>query len=137
MNEKVKSHLSPKDHSNREKHKQDNLFNPDYIELDEYGIIRVGCQRCNTPLRARTWVEVNGEKVMAVKNLPAYTVIDRAGDKPNILCCPDCEPYLKNLSEEDDDRIESAQMTGFVNGMIHARKTDKEIKEFIRRRRNG
>jgi hypothetical protein len=112
----------------------DNLFNPDYIDFDDFGHVEVRCMRCGTPVMARTELPTKEPNVKAIgmKKNSAYRQVDRPGKAP-IICCQQCEPLLKDLVPEEEERVESVHMYGWVSGMVWAGKSDETIKEFVRR----
>lgn len=94
--------------------------------------------RCGTPIMARTFLPTKDEntKVIGMKKLASYRQVDRRG-RASILCCQQCEPLLRNITPEEEDRIESVQMHGWISGMVFAGKSDEHIKGFIKMMREA
>ena len=132
MKDKMKKFLPQKDQNNANKTVQDNLFNPDYIDFDDFGHVEIRCMRCGTPIMSRAELPSRDEgvKVIGMKKLANYRQIDRKG-KATVLCCVQCEPAVSTLSPEDESRVDTVQLMGWIGGMVFAGKSDEHITRFV------
>ena len=121
--------MRPKEKEAAEKYQQDRLHNPEYVDFDEFGMKEVRCMRCSVPIRVRSFLEVEGEKVMALKTLSHYAIIPRPSG--SILCCTGCLPMLQQLDADTEARVNSQVLTGYVKELIQAKHSDEYITSFV------
>jgi len=125
--------------------KQDNLFDPDYVIYDEYGVKQTKCQRCGTVVVHRMsemirCVHCNKTfqiETKLLKELPNLVKIEKDlsnGKYVALLSCQECAPYFENLNESEEKRILAQLCYGWAKDLKQSKRPSKDIQNYIDKR---
>lgn len=101
------------------------MWSKDYLEYDDFGILKVKCMRCNTPVATRALAKVEGREVMAMRRLPNWRQVRielNNGTYAEPIVCVDCAPYL------DDEKALEQIKKGWVSELRGSGKSEASIK---------
>ena len=115
------------------------MYDKEYLEYDKYGLKKVGCMRCNIPIKKRKVVKEekgSGEiiNVYAIQTLKAFTPVPydiNTGSYTNILMCDECARGHSN-TEEERKGMALQLKRGWVGEVVNSKRSQKEI-DFIKK----
>lgn len=116
-------------------------YDKDYLEFDSYGLITIGCMRCNEPIAKRTYIEmpdrtnpkakVNVVTMQKMGNWQQVKILLSDGSYADPMFCIDCSKHP----------IDGVGLMKQINGgwkkhMKVVRKSQEDIDKFIEKKKN-
>ncbi len=109
------------------------MYDFDYLEYDEYGLVKIGCMRCNKPVKVRGTKEVKtpggmSVKAIAIKQMQDFKAVPfllSDGSYTNILLCGGCATNMD--SKKETEGITRQFRKGHELEAIQAKRSKEEI----------